>query len=175
MSETHMIPAEIPSGSQSLREFVKFNLVSTLVTLVQLILVNVLLYVMKENTAPLPGFLAEIFRPEAVGEGNCTWGYVLPFFLSNAIANVLGYFINREKTFQSDSPHWLVGVFLAVLAVMILFTTWIQGRLVFVIRSAFPSLYSLAPTIASFAAGLIQFAVLFPLQKYVLFRKKKEC
>ena len=175
MSQTHGISPGISFERESVWEFVKFNIVSTFVTVIQLVLVNVLLYAMKENTAPLRGFLAEIFRPEAVGEGNCTWGYVLPFFLSNAIANVLGYFINRKRTFRSDSPLWMAGVFLVVLTVMILFATWVQGRLVFMIRNMLPALFGMAPTIASFAAGLLQFAVLFPLQKHVLFRKKKEC
>ncbi|MBR2761078.1 MAG: hypothetical protein IKF39_04180 [Oscillospiraceae bacterium] len=159
-------------GKKTLVEFIKFNLVSFLVTILQLVLVNVLLALMKDIKTPLPPFLAGIFTPATVGAGNDNWGYVLPFFLSNAIANAVGYFVNRKTTFNSDSPRSLFFVFFAVLTALILFTTWVQGRMVFVIRESFPALYSLAPTIASFTAGIIQFLVLFPLEKYVLFRKE---
>ena len=157
----------------TVKEFIKFNLVSFLVTLSQLVLVNLFLYLMKDWKAPLPGFLNEIFRTEVVGEGNNNWGYVLPFFLSNAIANVIGYFINRKATFKSNSPKWMVVVFLVVLSVLILIGTWVQGRLVYLIRMNYPSLASLAPTIASFTAGILQFLVLFPLEKFFLFKRKE--
>jgi len=161
------------NGKKTLIELIKFNLVSFGVTLIQLLLVNVLLYFMKDMKTPLPSFLAGIFTPETVGAGNDNWGYVLPFFVSNAIANAIGYFVNRSATFKSDSPRSRFFIFFAVLAALILFTTWVQGRLVYVIRTNIPSLYALAPTIASLAAGMIQFLVIFPLEKFVLFKEEK--
>lgn len=164
---------EKDSGKKTLIELIKFNLVSFGVTLIQLILVNVLLVLMKEIKTPLPGVLSAVFTPQTVGVGNDNWGYVLPFFLSNAIANAVGYFVNRNTTFRSDSPPVYFFLFFVVLTGLILISTWIQGRLVYVIRESFPSLYSLAATIASFIAGMIQFCVIFPLEKFVLFRKEK--
>lgn len=161
-------------NSKTLREFIKFNLVSFLVTVIQLVSVNLFLYFMKDWTAPLPGFLNLIFTPATVGAGNCNWGYVLPFFLSNALANAIGYLVNRSRTFHSDAPASMFVIFFAVLILLILFSTWFQGSLVYFIREKFSGLYKLAPTIASLCAGILQFAVLFPLEKFVLFKKQKE-
>ena len=52
-----------------------------------------------------------------------------------------------------------------------MFTTWIQG----IITNWFASIgvEVIGPTLASIGAGLIQFVVLFPLQKYVLLKEKR--
>ena len=162
------------TNSKTLGEFIKFNLVSFMVTVIQLVSVNLFLYFMKNWKAPLPGVLNLIFTPASVGAENCSWGYVLPFFLSNALANAIGYLVNRNKTFHSDAPASMFVIFFAVLILLILFSTWFQGSLVYFIRSHFSGLKTLAPTIASLCAGLLQFAVLFPLEKFVLFKNKKE-
>ena len=83
--------------SKSLKEILKFFLVSSIVGIVQLILVNVLYFGLKSWTAPLPDFLKGIFSASVVGAGHDNWGYVLPFFLSNAIANVYGYFKTEKQ------------------------------------------------------------------------------
>ena len=168
------IMSEKKTEKKGIIQFLKFNLVSAGVTIVQLVLVNVLFILMHGWKAPLPPFLSALFSEEAVGAGNSNWGYVLPFFLSNAIANILGYFQNRKTTFNSDSPKRNVLIFFAVLIVLICFSTWLQGRTVYLISSSFPQLAKAAPTIASFLAGLVQLAVLFPLEKYVLLKERKE-
>ena len=73
---------------KSLTQFIKFNVVSASVTMLQLLLVNVFFWLMKDWKAPLPEILSGIFNDAAVGAGNANWGYVLPFFLSNALANL---------------------------------------------------------------------------------------
>ncbi len=89
-------------GNNAIWQFVKFNMVSMSITIVQLLLANLLPLVFDSMTATLPGFLQGIFKPEVLFEGESkyvvngvvTWGYVLPFFLSNFIANIYGYFVN---------------------------------------------------------------------------------
>ena len=89
---------------KTLWEIIKFILVSCIVTVIQLVLVNVLFLAMKGITTPLPSFLGKIFTEQVMGEGHTNWGYILPFFLSNLIANVYGFFQNRKTTFKSNSP-----------------------------------------------------------------------
>lgn len=158
---------------KSIWQFIKFNLVSGIVTVTQLVLVNALLFFLKDWRAPLPGFLRGIFTPQTVGAGNDNWGYVLPFLLSNALANVLGFFVNRKTTFNSDAPKRNVIIFIGVLTVLILISTWVQGRISFLITEHFPSLSHLAPTIAVLIGGMLQFLVLFPLEKFVLLKERK--
>lgn len=157
---------------KSFVQVMKFALVSSLVTIIQLVLVNVFFYLMKDWHAPLPPLLASIFSEEAVGAGHCEWGYILPFFLSNLIANAYGFFQNRRTTFHSDAPKRNVILFLLIVSLLIIISTWVQGRIVYVLSVNVPSLKPLAPTIAAFAAGILQFVILFPLEKYVLLKEK---
>ena len=63
----------------------------------------------------------------------------------------------------------MIGYF-AVLTALILFTTWLQGYITAMLANT--SLAGASRTIAAFAAGVVQVAVLFPLEKYVLFKEK---
>ena len=83
-------------GDSTLWQFVKFNLVSFSITLLQLALANLLPLIFDAVTAKLPPVMRPAFRPGTLFErpspyvvdGVVTWGYVLPFFLSNFIANI---------------------------------------------------------------------------------------
>ena len=160
------------SGKKTIWQMVKFIIVSLLVTIIQLALVNLLYFLLKGWKAPLGSFLGKIFSESTVGEGHSNWGYILPFFLSNFIANTVGYFLNKSKTFKSDAPIWHYVIYIVILFLLIVFTTWLQG----VIANWISSLGAegIAPTIAALIAGLVQLVVLFPLQKFVLLREKKK-
>ncbi|MBQ1589081.1 MAG: hypothetical protein II106_00010 [Oscillospiraceae bacterium] len=166
--------------NNSLWQFVKFNLVSTSVSLLQLLLANILPLFFNSVSVPLPGFLRGIFDPAALFDGPSpyvvngvvTWGYVLPFFLSNFIANVYGYFINMKATFEGEGTRAGLSAYLVTLILLILFSTWLQGWIT--AKLALTAIAPFARTLAAMAAGLIQFAVLFPLEKYVLFKKKDQ-
>ena len=152
-------------------QIAKFLIVSFMVSLIQIALVNLLYFCLKEWVAPIEGFLGQIFTEEIMGVGHSNWGYVLPFFLSNLIANTVGYFLNKHKTFKSNAPWWHYILYVVFLLILILFSTWLQG----IVANLFVSwgVESLAPTIASMAAGTVQMILLFPLQKFVLLREHK--
>lgn len=156
-------------------QFIKFNLVSMSITAVQLLLANLLPLVFDSVTTKLPGFLQPIFNPDVLFEGDSryvvdgvvTFGYVRPFFLSNFIANIYGYFVNMKATFKGRGTRaGLIGYFVVLIA-LILFTTWLQGYITAMMKGS-----SIARTVAALAAGMVQVAVLFPLEKYVLFKEK---
>ena len=162
-------------GNNSVWQFIKFNLVSFSITAVQLLLANLLPLVFDSVTAKLPGFLQGIFNPDVLFEGDSkyvidgvvTFGYVLPFFLSNFIANVYGYFVNMKATFKGKGTKAGLFGYFAVLIFLILFTTWLQGYITAMMKGS-----GMARTVAALAAGMVQVAVLFPLEKYVLFKEK---
>ncbi len=165
-------------GDSTLWQFVKFNLVSFSITVLQLALANLLPLIFDGVTALLPPLLRPVFQPETlfagpspyVVDGVVTWGYVLPFFLSNFIANIYGYYMNMKTTFHGRGSRGGLIVYLLVLTALILFSTWLQGWIT--ARLAVTSLAGLGRTIAAMAAGLVQVAVLFPLEKIVLFKKE---
>ena len=165
-------------GDNILWQFIKFNLVSFSITLLQLALANLLPLIFDGVAAKLPPVLRPVFQPDILFEGPSpyvvdgvvTWGYVLPFFLSNFIANIYGYFMNMKTTFRGKGSRRGLAAYLLILAALILFSTWLQGWIT--ARLSATSFAALARTLAAMAAGLVQVAVLFPLEKYVLFRKE---
>ena len=162
----------------ALWQFAKFNLVALTITLVQLILANLLPLLFDGLKTPLPPLLRPIFDPERmfdgpspyVMDGVVSWGYVLPFFLSNFLANIYGYFVNMRATFHGTGRRGSLPIYLVVLLLLLLFTTWLQGIITGHLLTTRFSAW--ARTIAAAAAGLVQVAVLFPLEKFVLFRKE---
>lgn len=186
---------------KTLWQILKFLVVSGLVTIIQLVLANVLPLVFDSVTATLPAFLQGIFAPntifdattaegiEQIGKyvvggtiengvvvgGVVTWGYLLPFFLSNLIANIYGFWQNKKTTFKSDAPWYNFAIYIVLMIALILFSTWLQGWIVGIIAKVdWAWMQSLARTIASLAAGLVQMLVLFPMEKFVLLKEKKE-
>lgn len=188
-------------------QLVKFLVVSGLVTIIQLVLANVLPFVFDSLTTTLPAFLQGIFDPnvifdpataegmEQIGKyvvggavengvvvgGVVTWGYLLPFFLSNLIANIYGFYQNKKTTFKSDAPWYNFAIYIVLMIALILFSTWFQGWLVGLMAKISPEwlgglgklIVGLARTIAGLAAGFVQMVVLFPMEKFVLLKEKK--
>lgn len=127
-------------------------------------------YVIDSSTGNLGG----IIENGLVVGGIVTWGYLLPFFLSNLIANIYGFYQNKKTTFKSDAPWYNFAIYIVLMIALILFSTWFQGWLVGVIAKApWEWLNTLARTIAGLAAGFVQMVVLFPMEKFVLLREKK--
>ena len=194
-------------------QFVKFIVVSGIVTIIQLLLAYLLPFIfdMEVFKVALPDFLRTIFNPniifnigdattlEAVDPkvlkdigkyvidaavvnqngipalvGIITWGYTLPFLLSNLIANIYGYIQNKKTTFKSDAPKIMFVIYIFIMIALILFSTWFQGWLYGVICSNLPKFVGLARLVAAMAAGFIQMIFLFPMEKFVLLREKKE-
>ena len=95
------------SFMKTLWQLVKFLVVSGLVTIIQLALAALLPLVCDQIHTLLPEFLRGIFTPtmfttgskeatKYVIDGVVTWGYVLPFLLSNLVANIYGFYQNRQ-------------------------------------------------------------------------------
>ena len=121
-------------------QFVKFLVVSGLVTIIQLVLANVLPLIFDSVTATLPGFLQGIFKPDVIFDastaqgakqiakyvvgGVVTWGYLLPFFLSNLIANIYGFYQNKKTTFKSDAPWYNFAIYIVLLNLVPGLVSW---------------------------------------------------
>lgn len=173
-------------------QLVKFLVVSGGVTILQLALAALLPLIFDKVTTELPAFLQTIFNPDAIFDvttesgaadyamyapnGIVTWGYVLPFFLSNAIANVFGYIENKKRTFKSDAPTICFVIYIVLLVCLILFSTWLQGA-IYGWLSSFDVAFltnAIIRMIASLACGFVQMVVLFPMEKFVLLKEKKK-
>lgn len=56
-------------GKKTIWQFIKFLLVSGIVSIIQLVLVNLLFYLMRQWKAPLPGFLRTDWTSTGPGQG----------------------------------------------------------------------------------------------------------
>lgn len=134
---------------------------------------QVLKYVVDSNGTLLGQ--SAIVDGAVVAGGIVTFGYLLPFFLSNLIANIYGFYQNKKTTFKSDAPWYNFAIYIVLMIALILFSTWFQGWLVGIIaKIPWTWIQPLARTIASMAAGFIQMVVLFPMEKFVLLKEKKD-
>lgn len=184
---------------KTLWQLLKFLVVSGLVTIIQLVLAAVLPLVCDSITTLLPEFLRGIFTPtmfttgseeaaKYVIDGVVTWGYVLPFLLSNLIANIYGFYQNKKTTFRSDSAWYNFVIYIILLLALILFSTWMQGAIVGALlkvdvasKTGFAywilnilTNETVARLLASMCAGFVQMVVLFPMEKFVLLKEKKK-
>ncbi len=167
-------------GNKIWWQFIKFNLVSQSTFFVQMILALILPLFFDSFKQPLPEFLRGIFdatilfpnESPYVVDGAVTWGYVLPLFLSNFLGNLYGYFMNMRFTFKGRFSKRSMALYLAVMLSLILISTWLQGRIISMLRETIPMSFS--RILANSAAGLFQYMIIFPLEKFVLFREKEE-
>ena len=165
-------------GDKAWWQFIKFNLVSFSTTFVQMALALIMPLFFDSFSQPLPDFLRGIFDAKVlfqeespyVIDGVVTWGYVLPLFLSNFIGNLYGYFMNMRFTFKGKFSKRSMAVYLAVMFTLILISTWLQGRVISLLQGK--TSMAFARILANCAAGMFQYAVLFPLEKFVLFKEK---
>lgn len=177
------------TDKKDLWQAVKFMLVSSVTGILQLVLANVLPFVFDGIRTTIPALLQPLFNPDIlfnretargaeeyakyVVNGIVTWGYVIPFFLSNLLANIYGYFQNKKTTFRSNSSPVNFVYYVVIMTMLILFSTWLQGFIVGKLNSTGIRLLCLfSRTIAAGLAGFLQMLVLFPLEKYVLMREE---
>lgn len=185
------------SKIKTLWQVVKFTAVSMIAAVIQYGLALLLPLIFDRIDMPeLPQFLAQIFNANSVppdkmtiyvsASGIVTWGYVLPFFISNAMANIYAYIQNKKTTFKSDAPKYCFAIYIVVLVCLILFSTWLQSIIVGALTSInlanfsglalgfmkFVSRDGVARVLAAMACGTIQMCVLFPIEKFVLLKEK---
>ncbi len=160
-------------NKESLKEFIKFNVVSFSVTLLQLLLANLLPYLFDGYLVKIPTLLNNIFYSDNIPtkyivDSYVTYAYLLPFLLSNLLANIYAYFVNMKATFKGKGTKGGFIAYVVILLTLILFSTWLQGLIVGTLYST--KFVNVSRTIASLAAGTVQMLILFPLEKYVLFK-----
>lgn len=160
-------------NKQSLKEFIKFNIVSFSVTLLQLLLANMLPYLFDNCLIKIPTFLNNIFYSDNIPtkyivDNYVTYAYLLPFLLSNLLANIYAYFVNMKATFKGKGTRGGFIAYVVILLTLILFSTWLQGLIVSALYTT--KYVSISRALASLTAGTIQMLILFPLEKFVLFK-----
>ena len=162
--------AEKGKGTLTIWQFVKFIFVSLLAFIVQFGTLN-LLYLLppiKElfNT-PFHWF---VFNYGADANG---LGFFIAFNISNILAQIVAFFVNREKTFNSSANIAVtLPIYIAFTLFLVCFSAWLSPFLQEKLLAAGLD-GQLSANISSMACACIQFFAYFPFSK-ILFRKPKE-
>lgn len=159
-------------GIAGLWTFVKFIFVSLLAMIVQFALLNLL---------PLLPFIKDLYEQNkdfqwwvfvsAAEIGGL--GYFIVNNTANIIAQIVSFFVNREKTFNSSANVAVtLPIYIVFTLALIAFSAWLNPTL----KDVFVNMGwgdALASNAATMVCSALQFFLYFPVDK-ILFRKKKE-
>lgn len=152
-------------------QFVKFIVVSLLAMIVQFALLNTLQLIPPIQALYQQEFSWWVFvYPVAVGG----LGYFIVSNVANIIAQIVAFFVNKEKTFNSGAN---VAVALPIYIIftigLILFSAWLNPTLKELFIGFEWCNETMAKNIATMICSALQFFLYFPVDK-ILFHKKKE-
>ena len=158
------------SGIVTLWQFVKFIVVSLLACIVQFASLYLILLLPQIKAIMNQDFTWFVFNYVGEGKG---FGYFLAFNIANILAQIVAFFVNREKTFGSSSNIAItLPIYIVFTVALICFSAWlaptIQGWLI-----AHSIATQLAANISTMVCSAVQFFIYFPVDK-LLFHKKKE-
>ena len=102
------------------------------------------------------------------------WGYFLAFAISNIAAQIVAFFVNKEKTFNSGANTKVVlPIYIVFTIALICFSQWLNPTIYGWILNDIGWGDAAARNIATACCSVLQFVLYFPVDK-ILFHKKKE-
>ena len=152
-------------------QFVKFIVVSLLAMIVQFVLLNTLQLIPAIQELYTVEFSWWVFvYPVAVGG----LGYFIVSNVANIIAQIVAFFVNKEKTFNSGANVAVaLPIYIIFTIALILFSAWLNPTLKEIFVGFEWCNETLAMNIATMICSALQFFLYFPVDK-ILFHKKKE-
>lgn len=163
------------NGVKTLWQFVKFIFVSLIAMIVQFTLLNTLKFIPAiaalYTTAGDPDFHWLVFTVTAASGG---LGYFIVNNTANIIAQIVSFFVNRDKTFNSSANIAVtLPIYIVFTIALICFSAWLNPVLKDLCISRFGFGDDLSANIATMVCSAVQFFLYFPVDK-ILFRKPKE-
>lgn len=163
--------AEKGTVMQTAWQFAKFVVVSLLASFVQFSLVNILPYIPAIRALYETEFHWFIFESPIIDGG---LGFFIVFNVSNVAAQIVAFFVNKEKTFNSGANTAAVlPIYLLFTFGLLTFSAWFSPIVNGWIVNSLGWNDAAARNIATSVCATLQFFLYFPVDK-VLFRKKKQ-
>ena len=152
-------------------QFVKFIVVSLLAMIVQFVLLNTLQLLPPVQELYTQDFSWWVFvYPAAVGG----LGYFIVSNVANIAAQIVAFFVNKEKTFNSGANVAVaLPIYIAFTIGLIMFSAWLNPTLKDLFLGVEWCNETAAKNIATMICSAVQFFLYFPVDK-ILFHKKKE-
>ena len=166
------------SGIVTLWQFVKFIVVSLLACIVQFGLVNLIPLIPQIKELYGTAFHWFVFdypvtkiAGEIVSGG---LGYFIAFNVANIAAQIVAFFVNKEKTFNSSANVAVtLPIYIIFTIALICFSAWLSPTLNTLFSVKWGWNGALSRNIATAVCFALQFFLYFPVDK-ILFKKKKE-
>jgi len=153
-------------------QFVKFTVVSLLAFAVQFSTLNILLVIPAIRVLTEQEFHWFVFSYDLDGRG---LGMFIAFTVSNVLAQIVAFFVNRKKTFGgTNSIPITLSIFLAFTVALLIFASWLMSILTAWLTTTWDIDTQLAGNIAAMAIAFIQFVAYFPVSKLLMRKKKVE-
>lgn len=151
-------------------QFVKFIVVSLLAMIVQFVLLNTLQLIPAVKELYATDFSWWVFvYPVAIGG----LGYFIVSNVANIVAQIVAFFVNKEKTFNSGANIAVaLPVYIIFTIALIVFSAWLNPTL----KELFVNYNmseDLAKNLSTMICSAVQFFLYFPVDK-ILFKKPKE-
>ena len=160
-------------------QFVKFIVVSLLAMVVQIALTNLIplipavqeMYAQPINILGILDYPVNTDAAGAIISGGL--GYCIAFNVGNIVAQIVAFFVNKEKTFNSGANVAItLPIYIVFTVALIFFSAWLSPTLN-TLFLGFGWAEALARNAAMMICSALQFFLYFPVDK-ILFHKKKE-
>lgn len=159
------------SEHKALWQFVMFTLMSSIAAVVEvssyLLLNSVFLKSLNANA-----FNWWIFRYDGGVAGGL--GTMIAFMVSTTLANIVAFIANRKKTFDANNNVVFSATVYALMIITIICAQTYFGPILVNALNDFINNAGLSGALGKFICMAISFAIIFPMSKYVIMRKKEE-
>lgn len=158
----------------TLWQFVKFIFVSLIAFVIQTFLpylLKLLPFIKNCLDDPYKIWIWSSENAAKAGMATTGLGLFIALTASNILAQIVSFFINKEKTFNSGANTKVVlPIYIIFTLALIGFSAWLQPYLVGVLT---PKIGQASIGLSGAICGAVQFFLYFPVDK-ILFSKKKE-
>lgn len=160
-------------------QFAKFSFVSLIVAVVGYGLLNLIPLIPKVKelyAVPFDFFVFDYpvnhdVNGKVISGG---FGYFIAFNVSNVAAQIVAFFVNKEKTFNSCANIAVaLPIYIVVTIVLICFSAWFSPIVNTFLTESWHWGGAISRNISTFVCSTIQFFLYFPVDK-LLFKQKKE-
>ncbi len=156
----------------TLWQLVKFTAVSLIAFVVQFGLLNILLLLPQIKAALETPYAFWIFSADGADKNGL--GYFIAFNIANITAQIVAFFVNRKKTFNSSvNIAATLPIYIVFTIALICFSAWLAP----ILQAFFVNLgltEQLSANASAMVCSFIQFILYFPVDKILFHQKKKK-
>ncbi len=153
---------------ESIFQLIKFMIFSMVAFVVEYASFTILVLCLKSVNQPMDWF---VFRYSAADGGT---GAFIAFLISNVLAQITSFVINRKKTFNANNNIVFSAVMYAIMVCGIIVLNTYLGSVLTTAFSKVISNVTICQYISKLIGSFVAFCITFVMNKFVIMRRKKE-